>query len=547
MDVKTAVKVAIASALAVVSTVRAETAAPPDEKKPQYLIDYLSLNGRPLRQEDGEKRGRVFMITGSLNAFGSVTLGLNSDPEEEKKKKEENKNGPPYFDKKNLYELAESIHGIYLIRAEVKQKNSSYWQKVETPNAFARIIAPYDPEYDPYKSEPGPREKDIGIFYISDYVLNNTGYFEKDVAETVFSPMDFTCMPAQKYEELKAAIAEFNSFADNLSQATYEPAAQSKTFDTLNRMMDVELKAFTWDLETNADGTVDVPLEEIPDIKALLLEYRDDVESYRARLAALQEVWKSNAVADEAAEAEKQLNEALSKLDTVRDKTDEFRTTLKWVDFAYTSSDIMTFNAANCYVRDDKDKSVPYSAQDGDELRIQIFRFEAPISRPDVILYTQPALETEIHATFRDYGQFITISPALFYAARIGSEFDSSNYNFFEKEPSIGLNIYWRYEGPSFAGRWVANYLPGLSLAALGYSYKETTAENETTVVDMDPQFSVGLHVCPFPSLRKYFTFYMILYDFQWDNKLIGFSLAPGLKADKLFENNKAEKIRINR
>jgi hypothetical protein len=226
-------------------------------------------------------------------------------------------------------------------------------------------------------------------------------------------------------------------------------------------------------------------------------------------------------------------SKALEWLREVYDSADKLHSALSREIYASSTNEVFSFKARKFLVRDANGKSVRYAAKDGDRLRIEIYRFDVPVSGDVSRIYTIPTLEREVELVFREEGNYFNFSPAFFYGAEFFDDnFNLENYNVFDNQPSFGVNIYWNRVG---SGGWRNNinrFVPGLSVSMMDYYDKSVilnldTPEETETEEKNGVEFTVGLCWNPLRDYRDVFNFQVLFYNGDLDNILIGFSIAP--------------------
>lgn len=422
-----------------------------------------------------------------INAYGSVALTVWAP---------------------TLKEFKNTIKFAYVVRAEILPKGSSVWLKAEVINPFSRVVCADDPMYDPLEAEP-QAQASFGRLYVNAEVLERTPYFGVGSFEIALFPGDIDECIEDNKNGLNEAFNDYQSYTEST-------AAKDVALGKLDK--------------PSLSGNNEKDRDELHCYKDIVKERYMDIKGQ----TGLNE------------DEKKVRSEALKWLKEVYYSADKLHSALNREIYARTTNVVFSFDAGDFFVRDASGKSVHYAAKDGDRLRIQIFRFDVPVSGDVSRIYTIPTLERKAELIFREEGNYINFSPAFFYGAEyFGGNFNLENYNVFQNQPSFGVNIYWNRVG---SGGWrdsINRVVPGLSVSMMDYYDKsvilnEGTSEETETEEKNGLEFTVGLCWNPFRDYRDIFNFQVLFYNGDLDNILIGFSIAPNYQKS-LFSTDNTE------
>jgi hypothetical protein len=473
---------------------------PADIRPP--LIEYLELNTEELTGFEKSPSEPAPEI--EINSFAFVNLEVNESVG-------------------SVNGLIEKIRPYsYIIRAQVKRAgtDNSGWRELRVTNPFTKFLI----------SDTGgaPTESGFDKFELRRGVFDTTPYLDERTYVTVIDGGIFDKW-IDVENELKSSIEGIKKEREEKEKALEDVAAIKAELAVLDEVKET--------------------IEATPSELAVTSDTGN--ENYRKKLEeSLDTLRKKGLASEDIKRVEDLLEEKIAKLKNLEANKEYLKDYLKEI------KTIFRFNAANCYIQDENGNSVNFSAEDGDELRIQIFRI-APLVKYDPsnsgeILYP----ESEMYFTFREYGWFIHVSPAAFYVANANFPkfFNAQNFNVTSKTPGGGFNLYLSYMGTSGKADFIFNRcFPSLSFAIVDYFDKEKIVEagtpKETTVKNEYPaKFSLGLS-WPFfiKGLRDKVNFTVLLYDLDLDHVLFGVSLSPSIDIKGLFSKDGNPRVKVKK
>jgi|GEM_PF-1799050 len=504
-------------------------------KKIYELIDYLKLNTKDLGVfgeaiTDKEKKMPSF----ELNSFSIVSLKvkgkkeIDTSPEEKQPKADNNET---YVE--NVGELLEKIGEVsYIIRVQVRRAEADEWQELYLVDPFTRIVTS-----DLSKKE----EAGVDTFHLKKDVFEKTPYLYEGMRVTVVDGDIFNAWEA----EFNKLLSSVEKSKKELEKKRIEQEQAGLAEEKLKRIDDA-IKALSEFSEPPAEVTNDIkgsatdatePEKETETAKtATDYDPSKSLKTFKDELDGLADVKE---IASEIEKLEEERRKAEAAKETFERNRKVMEDRLKQFDT------IFTFNASDCYVRDVNDKPAAFTAKEGDELRIQIYRVDPLIRYSPTGTEHVISIESDLRFKFRDYGWRFHTSPAVFYCADANRRNRNlHNFDISTKEPAIGCNIYLTYTGPGWRSK-VVNYLPSLALAVVGY-YDEGKPEEGTSngpLVEKynEPKFSAGISYPVVPGknqLRDIANFTLLFYDLNWEHVLFGFNFSPNIDLKGMFSRS---------
>lgn len=454
------------------------------------LIEYLKLNTESLGGFGEVSSEPVPEL--EINSFAFVSVEVNDNV-------------------RSVNGLIEKIRPYsYVIRAQVKRTGSDNfgWQELRVTNPFTRFLT----------SDTGEALTESGFdkFELRRGVFDTTPYLRERTYVTVIDGGIF-----DKWIDVEN---DLKSSIEGIKKEREEKEKAREDVDAIK----AELAALDKVKET---------IEVTPGELAVTSDTGN--EDYRKKLQDQLETLNSKGLTPEDF---KRVENLLKEKITEIDKFEANKEYLK--DYLSEIKTIFRFNAANCYIRDENGNSVNFSAEDGDELRIQIFRIDPLIkydpSSSGEILYP----ESELYFTFRDYGWRFHTSPAAFFCAEVThGNFNAHNFDLSKKELGFGGNIYLTHTGPGSGN--VFNYLPSLAVAVVGYYDEGKPAEGTPsgTLVENynEPKFSAGISYPVVPGmnrLRDIANFTLLFYDLDLKRVLFGINFSPNIDLQSMFSRS---------
>ena len=175
-----------------------------------------------------------------------------------------------------------------------------------------------------------------------------------------------------------------------------------------------------------------------------------------------------------------------------------------------------------------------YAARDGDRIRIRLLRAEygLPSSmKRDSTGADSTAkkvagskghyadlvnIEDELYYTYREFGVSLSVVPVIAWGALAEAPIDAAEFNPVTKNPSVGSNLFFEYEGRISCKDILLNWiLPGIHLSLLGVKEPNGT------------KFTVGLVTSLIPSLRQYFGIFFGWHDLKY--QCFGLTFSPSI------------------
>jgi hypothetical protein len=213
-------------------------------------------------------------------------------------------------------------------------------------------------------------------------------------------------------------------------------------------------------------------------------------------------------------------------------KGDYVQVIFNWdlADIEKKSRSIITIASQEIYLMAIGSSPQKYSATDGDELRLRFLRGDYPKNRKKRNYADLIAVEDEMNFYFKEYGIKLYISPTIVFGSPTKDNFDIGNFDPIAKNPSLGSNIYFTYEGKDSIKK-LLNWIPGIHLSLLGLVNSEDSNEAEFTIGFVHPIL---------PSLRDYFGIFYGWHKLK--NPVIGITFSPSINFRSLVSAEKAKK-----